>query len=512
MTPRDGNCISLWQDKVAEFTPSLVSSDKRYDVAIVGGGITGITTGLLLQRRGKSCVVFDSYNLCFGTTGGTTAHLNTILDTPYPKMIKDFGKEKSVLVARAVRESLDLVRDHVAKYKIDCGFQEAPGYVFSQNEEETRELERIYDACLQLGVDVQFIDSLPVGISFDKILMAKGQAKFNPVAYVYGLARAFEQAGGVIRQNCRVNNVTGNGDLFLETAQGTFQSGALIYATHIPPGVNILHLRCIPYRSYAMSVRLRSADYPEGLIYDMKDPYHYYRTQNVDGLNYLIAGGNDHKTAYEKNTENCLIELEEHIRENFDVEQVIHRWSSQFYESVDGLPYIGHLPGHPDNVLVATGYGGNGMTYSHVAARVLTDTIMQVQCPYEEVFRPARIKPVAGFSEFVSHNADVVRQFASKLLGPDELEELDSLSPGEGKVVRFNDEKIALCKDRKGALHAIHSVCKHLGCTVAWNNAEQSWDCPCHGARYSVDGKVLNGPADKDLEMISLSEIVEGET
>ncbi len=506
MVERDGNCKSLWQESASDFPSTLVSEARRYDVAIVGGGITGITTALLLQRRGKSCIVFDSRNLCFGTTGGTTAHINTVLDTSYPRIIKDFGKEKSVLVASAAKDALELVSRHVSEFNIACDFRETPGYLFSQDEEETDELQDIHDACLEVGVNVQFIGSLPLDIPSSKILMMKNQARFHPVEYVYGVARAFEQMGGVIKQHCKVENVAEDGDLVVETSQGKFRAGKLIYATHIPPGVNILHMRCVPYRSYVLALRLKSQDYPEGLIYDMKDPYHYYRTQNVDGLNYLIVGGADHKTGHEMYTADCFRNLEEHVREHFDVEEVTHRWSSQFYESIDGLPYIGHYPSHPENVFVATGFGGNGMTYSHVAARVLADKVMELPDPYEDIFRPSRIKPVAGFTGFVSHNADVVRKFVQKFATPEELEGLDSLAAGEGRIVQYNNEKAAVCKDLHGTLHAVNPVCTHMGCSVVWNPVEQSWDCPCHGARYSPEGKILNGPAVKDLDVITVTE------
>lgn len=505
MIRRDGDCTSLWQQHVAEFPSTLTSEEKRFDVAIIGGGITGLTTGLLLQQKGKSCIVFEAYNLCFGTTGGTTAHINTVLDTPYPSIIRDFGNDSALLVAKAAKEAVGLINTHVARFNIDCGFQEASGYIFSQNDKETKELEDIHDACLQVGVDAQFINSLPIDMPFEKILLVKNQARFNPTEYVYGIARAFEQAGGVIRQQCRVDNVIEDDELRIETTQGNFRSGNVVYATHIPPGVNILHLRCVPYRSYVLAARLKSQDYPDGLMYDMKDPYHYYRTQNVEGINYLIAGGNDHKTGHENLTMDCFRNLEQHVRQYFDIETFTHQWSSQFYESVDGLAYIGHYPAHHENVFVATGFGGNGMTYSHVAARVLADKISGTPDPYEDVFRPSRVKPVAGFTGFVSHNADVVRQFAQKFVAAEELEGLDSLRPGEGKVVLHREDKIAVCKDLEGEVHAVNPTCTHLGCSVVWNSAEQSWDCPCHGARYSVTGKVLNGPADEDLEVVSVT-------
>jgi glycine/D-amino acid oxidase-like deaminating enzyme/nitrite reductase/ring-hydroxylating ferredoxin subunit len=506
MITRDGNTISLWQPGADGFKSTLVTDQRKFDVAIAGAGITGLTTGLLLQRLGKSVIIFDSWHIGFGTTGGTTAHINTLLDTPYPQIIDDFGKEKAKLVAQAAKDALALIAEHVTKFHIECGYSDANAFIFSQSRKENNELQGIHEACRDVGVETEFVNELPIGMEFDHVLMVKHQAKFNPIEYLYGLALEFEKAGGVIRQNCRVDDVNGKDPLSIETTDGMFESKAFVFATHIPPGVNLLHLRCVPQRSYAMAVRLAGSSYPQGLIYDMKDPYNYYRSQIVNGVNYLIAGGFDHKTAHKSNTAESFLQLEAHVREHFAVEEIAHKWSSQYYESVDGLPYIGHLPGKEDNVYVATGFGGNGMTYSQVAARVITHQIMKLPCPYAGVFHPSRIKPVAGFTNFVAHNADVAAQFSHKWLPLDEIEELSSLAPGEGKVVKYNDESIALHKDHLGNLHAVRPICTHLGCSVTWNIAEQSWDCPCHGARYSMDGTVLNGPASQDLERIVLEE------
>lgn len=510
MTNRDGNLTSLWQDKARDFTSTLLPTERHYDVAIAGGGITGITTALLLQQSGKSCIVFESRNLCFGTTGGTTAHLNTFLDTPYPKLIKNFGKDAARTVARATREAIILVTELTSTLNIDCGFRETNGYIIAQTEEEVEELQSIHDACLDLGVDVAFISSLPTQIPARRILMLRNQAAINPIEYVHGLAQAFERAGGVVMQNCHVEDVDLGDKVRIETSQGTFYARSLVYATHIPPGINLLHLRCVPYRSYALAIRLKSNDYPEGLLYDMKDPYHYYRTQEIDGINYLIVGGEDHKTGSKSETDSSFRSLEDHVREHFDVKEITHYWSSQFFESVDGLPYIGTLPGHTDNILVATGYGGNGITHSQIAALTLRARLMTGEERYEGIFKPGRIKPVAGLPKFVQHNAGVAKQLLRKMVGLDELNGLDRLRPGEGAIVRLHDEKIAVCRDNDGMLHAVHPTCTHMGCTVVWNSAEQTWDCPCHGARYSMEGKVVNGPADKDLEQIILGEPVKG--
>ena len=232
-------------------------------------------------------------------------------------------------------------------------------------------------------------------VEFNKAVIFKKQAQFHPAKYLYALAKAFEDAGGTLVQGCRITGVKKENEVLeIESDRGAINARPLIYATHIPPGVNLLHFRCAPYRSYAMAVKLKGNNYPDGLAYDMYDPYHYYRTQEIDGEKYLIAGGEDHKTAHEENTEACFPKLESYLRKYFDIEEVSFKWSSQYFQPTDGLPYIGHLPGNPSNVFVATGYGGNGMTYSHVAAKVLTDLIVSGKSEYEKLYNPNRIKPV----------------------------------------------------------------------------------------------------------------------
>jgi len=504
MIGRDGANTSIWQGNIDPYIPvNSAAANKVYDVAIVGGGITGISTALLLQKAGKQCILFEAENICFGTTGGTTAHLNTLLDTPYSTISNNFGEKFSLLVAEAVTSAIQLIKDNINAYSIDCGFEDANAFLFSETQEQAKELQSLYESSAHVGLKIGYTNRIPVPLPFDKALKLEGQAQFNPVQYVYALAKAFEAAGGIIVQQCRVTNAEGDDILDIETSNGNHQARNIVYATHIPVGVNLLHLRCIPYRSYAMAIRLKDGAYPEGLCYDLQDPYHYYRTQIVNGQSYLIAGGGDHRTGEESNTEKCFLELEAYFRKYFDVEAIAYKWSSQYYEPVDGLPYIGHLPGHPTNMYVATGFGGNGMVYSSIAAQVLKNLIMEEESKYVNLFNPNRIKPVAGFVNFIKHNATVVKDLINGC-SPEKIKELSALATDEAKVVKYEDHKLALYKDENNNLHALNSKCTHLGCCVSWNNSEKSWDCPCHGARFDCDGKILNGPASMELEKVSL--------
>lgn len=505
---RDGAKRSLWQNEPSYVPQKHNFIGAAYDVVVVGGGMTGVVTAYLLQQQGKRCLLAEANNLGFGTTGGTTAHLNTLLDTPYTTISSNFNKDTARLVADAASDAIKLIEGHINSLAIECEFARTEAYLFSQDEDETKELDRILNASLEAGLDAGYVLDLPIPVAFEKAVRFNDQAKFHPMKYLNGIAKAFESIGGQIVGQCRVTSVDESEEMLsISTSQGRISAKNIVYATHIPPGINLLHLRCAPWRSYAMAVKLSNGNYPDGLIYDMKDPYHYYRTQRIDGQDFLIAGGKDHKTGADEKTEKSFLTLSAHLQRIFDIADITHQWSSQYFESADGLPYIGVLPGVSERVYVATGFGGNGMIYSHVAAVELSHHILTGKSYYDESFSPSRIKPVAGFTNFVTHNSEVIKHFVGKWFATTHLEELSQLAPGEGKVVTFDGKRIALSKDENGKIHAVSPLCTHMKCNVAWNGAELSWDCPCHGARYSLDGKVLTGPADHDLETIELREL-----
>ncbi len=255
-----------------------------------------------------------------------------------------------------------------------------------------------------------------------------------------------------------------------------------------------------------MAAILLDNKYPDGLIYDLDNPYHYYRTQQIDEKKYLIAGGEDHKTAHEENTLKSFTQLESHVRKYFNVESIAFKWSSQYFEPADGLPYIGHLPGNPENIYVASGFGGNGIIYGTASALILPELLCNAKSEYQDLFNPNRVKPVAGFENFMKEAADVVGEFIGKRFSIKKIEGAAELAKGEAKVVKYENHTVAMYKDESGKLFAVNPSCPHINCVVAWNNAERSWDCPCHGSRFSFTGELLTAPARKNLEVIDLTD------
>ena len=513
MINRDGATTSLWQQSTNPFAGKNQFVNQEFDVIIAGGGITGLTTALSLQKAGLKCVILEAKTLCFGTTGGTTAHLNTLLDTPYSTMTRNFGTDNAKLVAQFAKGAIELIEKNIGEYNIDCEFQKTSAYLFAQNERQEKELQEIKQSCDEVNVDARIVSAMEWPFASRLALEIPGQAKFHPTRYVMALARAFEELGGLIVENCRVKNAEYKEVILIDSPLGKIYGRHLIYATHIPPGVTHLNLRCAPYRSYAAAFEVDNR-LPESLAYDMYDPYHYFRTQTIDGQNYLIAGGEDHKTGHAMLSDDPFKSIEDVAAKSFKIKSASNRWSSQYFESVDGLPYIGKLNNGKASILAASGFGGNGMIYGTVSALILHDIVMEQSNPAIELFTPLRHKPLAAAKNFVKENVDVATRLVRKLLPKKEIKSRDDLTLQEGSIFKVNGHPLAIYRQAKDQFLAIDPACSHMKCEVAWNHIEKSWDCPCHGARYDTNGEVMTGPADFDLkkmEAVSIPEDVKAE-
>ncbi|MCT1524532.1 FAD-dependent oxidoreductase [Sphingobacterium hotanense] len=499
---RDGARKSMWQAEIKRYQ-SVFSTDQNFDVVIVGGGITGISTAYRLQLNGLKCIVLEANNIGFGTTGGTTAHLNDFFDTTFKEAISKFGLENARLLAEAGKEAIHIFQANVSAHDIECDFERKNAELFAIDDKQVEELENIYDGAQQVGYDMSYIESIEFPIRFKKALSIPGQAQFHPLKYVRALADEFIKAGGSIIENCLFESYdeTG-GEVVIHTRLGDLKTKYAVFATHTPPGISLLHFTTAPYRSYAIGFTLKDDDYPNTLGYDLYDAYHYYRTHVLNGKKIIIAGGEDHKTGHTDDAGACFARLENYCRTYFDVDEIQYAWSSQYFEPADGLPSIGILPSSEGRVFVATGFRGNGMTFGTLSSAIITDIITLGSSKFEKLFNPKRFKPTAGFTSFVKENATVLKDLIGDKISMDRISSLAEIEAGEAKVVRYEGSSYAVYAEQSGQLHILKSTCPHAKCEVRWNNAELSWDCPCHGSRFNVNGKVLTGPSTKGLERI----------
>lgn len=492
-----GMTQSLWSKTAAgPAYPRYERRNLHFDVAIVGGGITGVTLATLLTLAGKRVALLEARALASGVTGGTSAHLTETLDTRYYELESKFGAEGARLAAQSTREAIDTIADLTSCYGIECGFQRVPGYLFTEHPEKVDELERELDAARRAGVKVE-PTSAPLPFPARLALQFPDQAEFHPTAYVLGLARQVLSSGSQIFERSRVVSVDDG-----EPCEVVLEHGASLTAdyvalvTHAPLNRLLLQTKIAHYRSYVVSGPVETA--VRGLFWDTDDPYHYVRSFTHAGTLQLIVGGEDHKTGQETDTEAPFERLTRYSA-RFGLTAPTARWSAQVIEPVDGLPFIGRNA-LSERVLIATGFSGNGLTFATIAAKILRDVCLGAQNPYASLYQATRVKPLASLLNFLGENLDFPLHLIGDAIRPPEARSLEEVDRGQGKIVRVAaGQRLAVYRDHAGALHALSPVCTHLGCQVAFNAVERSWDCPCHGSRFDIDGRVIDGPATEPL-------------
>ena len=502
---------SLWIETANPGILPPLQSDARADVCVVGAGIAGLTTAYLLAREGRSVVVLDDGRPGCGQTGVTTAHLAYEIDDSYVEMVRLHGVEGARLAYHSHRAAIDRIEAIAQLEGIDCDFERVSGYLFPADGHSAREIDDELAAARKAGVTVQRLDAAPVkGFYTGACLHFPRQGQFHPLRYLNGLVASLQRMGAQLHGGTRATAVHGGEWARVETAAGhTVTARAVVVATNVPFNDRLaIHTKQAPYHTYVIAARCAPGSITHALYWDTADPYHYVRLQRVtnsqlggdndEPVDLLIVGGEDHKAGQAQDAEERFASLDEWMRRHFPAaREVEFRWSGQVMESQDGLGFIGRNPLDSENVYVATGDSGMGMTHGTIAGILLTDLIAGRQNPWSELYDPGRIRTGAA-TEFVKENLNVALQYTSWLTGG-EVASVDEIAPNTGAVVREGLRKVAVFRDEAGQLHRRSAVCTHLGCIVAWNPAASTWDCPCHGSRFDRHGGVVNGPAASGL-------------
>lgn len=491
---------SLWvaSTQTTEY-PQLVP-DLQVDVAVIGAGIAGLTTALLLKRAGKTVAVVESHRVAEGVTGYTTAKVSSQHGLIYRDLVSHFGEEG----ARTYGESNEAAKEWMAKLidedGIDCEFERRSHYVYTDKAEEVEKLESEAKAARTLGLPASLVDDLPLPYPVLTAVRFENQAQFHPRKYLLEIARLIDGDGSFIFEDTRCTGVDEGEVCTLNTERGTLRAEAVVVASHFPfLDRGLFFSKVAPYRSYCLAAEVPDADIPEGMFINTGSPTRSLRSADDNGTPLLLIGGEGHKAGQEPDTEGCYRRLEEWGRENFSVTSFRYRWSTQDNVSIDKVPFIGSLRRTSKNLFVATGFGKWGMTNGTVSAMILSDAILRRDNQWASLYDAHRIKPVAQAKEFVAENLNVAQHFVGDRLNPPEIKELDDLAPGEGAIVRAHGRRAAAYRDDNGKLETFSHLCTHLGCYVRWNPAEKSFDCPCHGSRFDNGGRVIQGPAVRDL-------------
>jgi glycine/D-amino acid oxidase-like deaminating enzyme/nitrite reductase/ring-hydroxylating ferredoxin subunit len=505
-----GKNISYWidSDPGKSFLP--LDKDLTCEVVVIGAGIAGLTTAYLLAKAGKVVAVVEDGNIGSGETGRTTAHLVNAIDDRYYDLEKYFGKEGARFALESHTAAVDRIERIVKEEKIDCDFKRLDGYLFLHPTDTIESLQEDLKASREVGLsDIELMERAPIS-SFDTgpCLHYPNQAQFHPMKYLNALADRIVQLGGNIFTQTHASDFHRDG---IETSNGfRISAGQIVVATNTPVNDRVtMHTKQAPYRTYVVAFGVNRDSIPHLLLWDTGDqnhrpyPYHYIRLQKIDdSTDLLIVGGEDHKTGQADDWKERFDNLEAWTREHFpEVGKVLYRWSGQVMEPVDSLAFIGLNPGD-ENVYICTGDSGNGMTHGTIAGILICDLILGVENPWKTVYDPSR-KPLQVLNEFIAENANVVKQYTEWVQKGD-VDNIQKIAPGEGAVIKEGLKPVAVYRDESGHVSACSAVCVHLGCIVQWNSEEKTFDCPCHGSRFTYDGKVINGPANKDLEPVEV--------
>ena len=482
--------LSYWIATASYPRHPQLEGDLEVDVAIVGGGITGITAALLLQRAGKRVCVLEAQRVAEGVTGHTTAHVTEAIDARYETLERNFGRDGARLAAEANRAAIDFIEAHAH----DCGFEKLPGFLFTERDDDLEELHAEYEAAKRAGLPVTMTDDVPLPFATRAAVVFPNQAQLHPRAYLLPLIEEIVKGGGKIFEETRVLSIDDGDPCVVKTDRGTVRAGFVIEATSSALNRVFLQTKVASYRSYVIGATVAQPPL-HGLFWDTDDPYHYLRSTGDE----LLVGGEDHKTGTEEDTFACYERLAAYLGARLTVRELRHRWSAQVLEPVDGLPFIGRNS-MSKRIFVATGFSGTGITFGTISAMIVSDEILGRRNPWADLFSATRVKPVAGFTDYVTENVDFPLHFVKDRLEPAEAARVEDIEPGQGKLVRVHGRKLAVYRDDRGELHALSPVCPHLGCHVKFNEAERTWDCPCHGSRFTPDGRVVNGPATGNLK------------
>ncbi|MDQ3622008.1 MAG: FAD-dependent oxidoreductase [Verrucomicrobiota bacterium] len=485
-----------------------LATDTTADVCVVGAGIAGLSVAYHVAQQGRSVIVLDDGPVGGGETGRTTAHLTNAVDDRYFEIERFHGKEGSRLAAGSHTAAIDRIEAIVTAEKIDCAFTRLDGYLFLPPGKSPELLDRELQAAHRAGLSgvarlarapLDFFDTGPC-------LQFPRQGQFNPLQYLNGLARAIRRDRGRIYTHAHAIKIEGGRSARVETKNGhAVVSDSVVVATNSPVNDRVaIHTKQAAYRTYAIGAALPGGAVPLGLwwdgFWDSDEPYHYVRLQRATAgapgadRDILIVGGEDHKTGQADNAAERYAALESWARDRFPmIQEVAFKWSGQVMEPIDGLAFIGRNPLDEPNVYVVTGDSGIGMTHGTIAGILISDLIAGRDNPWARLYDPSR-KILRAGGTFARENINVAGQYAD-WLGPGEISSVDEVASGKGAILRRGLSKIAVYRDASGIVHEHSAVCPHLGCIVRWNSAEETWDCPCHGSRFTALGAVVNGPA-----------------
>ena len=488
--------VSLWVASTQDTDYPKVENDMDVDVAIIGGGITGITTAYLLKKAGARVAIIDSNKIVKGGTGHTTAKITSQHTLKYYKMVNAVGEEKARQYADANQAAIDLVEKITRENNIECDFRRAPAYVFTEDENYVQKIEDEVKTASKLGLPAEYTEDHELPFKVKCLERFSNQACFHPRKYLLALASIIEGEDCRIYENTRVVDIEEGDEVHTAITDSgkKIRAKSIVQATRYPfydkPG--LYFTRVYPERSYLLGAHITDK-LPEGMYINAESPNRTLRAHFCKEGDLLLIGGESHKTGHGGDTKQFYNICSDFAQSNYNVADIPYRWSAQDYTAMDEIPMIGHMTSGKNRIYVATGFQKWGMSNGTASAMIISDLILKGESPWEDVFSPSRFTPAASAKNFIMENADVAKNYIQgKLNIPEGTKDIKK---GDAFISEVGGHKVGMYRDMDGELHFVSTTCTHIGCELKWNSAELSWDCPCHGSRFTYKGDIIEGPA-----------------
>jgi glycine/D-amino acid oxidase-like deaminating enzyme/nitrite reductase/ring-hydroxylating ferredoxin subunit len=485
---------SLWGLAGDQHVFPTLQSDLSVDVAVIGGGITGITIAEQLSRAGHTVVVLEAQRVGFGTTGHATGNLYATTDEFLYKLVKKWGNDKVAEVVRSRQQAIDTVERNIAQYRLQCDFTRQPWVLYSieGTRDESHNIDAECDAARYAGLDARIVHELPLPFKITKALIVREQAQFNPLRYVRDLAAAIRSEQCLIFEESPIIDIDLQNSV-VNTAAHSVKADHIVMATHTPKGFDVVQTELGPYQEYAIAALQEGPPLVGGIFWSCGTHSTSVRSAVIKGKPYILLIGEKHKTGQNADPNASYQRLEDMLRARFQAQQIEMRWSAQQFRAADGIPYIGSSDG--TQLYIATGFAADGLTYGTLAGMMICDEIRGIVNPYAELYSPRRFTPVKSAVNFLKENINVAGRYLKDYVQTPPVKNFNDLVPDQGALVDLNGEKLAAYRDTNGEFYLHSAVCPHLKCIVQWNQVERSWDCPCHGSRFHYDGNIIEGPA-----------------
>ncbi|SFL73375.1 FAD-dependent oxidoreductase [Salibacterium qingdaonense] len=493
---------SYWRDDTDLPSFGKLEEDTAADVVVVGGGITGLTTASLLIKEGLDVVVLEAGYLLNGTTGRTTAKITAQHGMIYDELIQHMGKTKARLYYESQIEALQFIKQNIKEQQITCDFQTETAYLYAETDQDARTLEKEYEACQSLHIDTEMKDSIPLSINVQSALAMPGQGRFHPLQYVEHLVQEIVKHGGRIYEQTTAVNIARqkHKEAVLTENDCRVTADSIVCCSHFPfyEGTGFYSGRMHADRSYVLAVQT-DITYPGGMYLSAGDPVRSLRSASMDGKEIVLIGGENHKSGQGRNTLDHYRALQQFAGNLFGRPEILYRWSAQDLTTIDKVPYVGEVTTSRPDVYIASGFNKWGMTNSTCAALLLRDLVLKKENPYSELYTPARFYADPSIKHFLKENVDVAKHLIKGKLEMPHAS-IEGLERDDAAVFMADGQRKGAYKDKDGELFIVDTTCTHMGCEVEWNHGDRTWDCPCHGSRFSCTGEVIEGPAEKPLQ------------